>query len=70
MVDVDLENAACPEAQLEEREVEQPEGIKTGSSQCGRKSFTIDKKLAVLRKYDKFGGNKMKVTRECGVSHQ
>ena len=38
-----LENAASPEAQLEKRKVEQPEGIENGSSQCGRGSYTIEK---------------------------
>ena len=60
MADVNLENAASPETQLGERErerereretdVKQPEGIENGFSQCGRKSYAINKKLAVVCK--------------------
>ncbi len=66
MADVNLENAASPEAQLEEIKVEHPEGIENGPSQW-QKSYTIDKKLQLLIvcKYDELGGNKTKVTRKC-----
>ena len=64
MADVDLKKAASSKAQLEEREVKQPEGIETVSLQGGRKSYTIDKMLAVLQKYDELGGNKTKVVKE------
>ena len=62
MADVDLENAASPESQLVDREVEQRVGIKNGSSKCCRKSYTVRRTSLVETKW------KSLETLECLVS--